>query len=220
MLTDQLAGPSTDPAEATSRPWLPMEGEDDKMALTSPSLPCDDTHDASQLCFSPEPLTQEDEGGKGTSLLDYKRLAIEVARQIAPDLQETLEHTLQASLGKIQAELTNHSSRIEELKQRVLHLEKYNDALQAKLKNTAGKTEVLEELPEDLENLSRRNNLRVVGLPESVQHGNLHALCGANLSQVLGLNHKCRVERARRIGPVPAGVTSDSHYSHAADKSS
>lgn len=60
-----------------------------------------------------------------------------MVRQIAPDLQETLEHTLQSSLGKIQNELQAHASRLEELEQRVLLLKTYNDTLNAKLKSTA-----------------------------------------------------------------------------------
>lgn len=69
----------------------------------------------------------------GTDLLlpvkYYRRLAIEVARRIAPDLQETLEHTIQTSLGKFQADLAVHLSRLDELVQRVTRFEEENTYL-------------------------------------------------------------------------------------------
>lgn len=37
----------------------------------------------------------------GAPLLEYKKLAIEVGRQITPGLQETLNHMMQAPLGKL-----------------------------------------------------------------------------------------------------------------------
>lgn len=39
------------------------------------------------------------------ALLDYKNFTIEMAGQIAPDLQETVILMLQASLGKLQQEV-------------------------------------------------------------------------------------------------------------------
>lgn len=47
--------------------------------------------------------------------------------RIAPDLQE---HTIQNSLGRFQADLAVHSSRLDELKQRVSTLEDENTSLQ------------------------------------------------------------------------------------------
>lgn len=75
------------------------------MALVSPSQPHGDDQDRGLHFTSQEALSQGNRGDDTVPLLDYKRLETGVARQIAPDLQETLEHTLQVSLGKIQ----NHS---------------------------------------------------------------------------------------------------------------
>lgn len=138
-------------------------------------------------------------------LFDYKRLAIEVARQIAPDLQETLEHTLQTSLGRKQNELQAHTSRLEELEQRVLLLESDNDTLNTKIKSKEEKVGKMGDRLEDLENCSHCNNLRMVGLPKSIKHSDLHNICEADLPQALGLTHKCRIDRAHRIDPDLVG---------------
>lgn len=101
-----------------------------KKALTSPSHSQGDDQDGPALFSSQEADPQADRGEVCTPYIDYKRLAIEVARQIAPDLQEALEHTLQASMGKIQNLLNAHSSRMEELEQRL-------ECLNATLESTA-----------------------------------------------------------------------------------
>lgn len=47
--------------------------------------------------------------------MDYRRLAIEVAMRIAPDFKETLANMVQASLNQLQAQLSIHSSHLDEL---------------------------------------------------------------------------------------------------------
>lgn len=128
------------------------------------------TPDATDACFSQEPITQGDLGE------DY-----------APDLQDTLENTLQESLGKIHQDIQAHSSRLEELEQRVMLLENDNEILHDDLKTTTNKIGVLEDRLEDMENCSRPSNLRVVGLPESVKYtsslrSSPHCLSGKSVS--------------------------------------
>lgn len=67
-------------------------------------------------------------------IVDYRRRAIEVATHIAPDLQETLMNTVQGSLNQLQVQLSVHSSRLDELEQRVCHLEEEKAALVAEVK--------------------------------------------------------------------------------------
>ncbi|XP_069830657.1 uncharacterized protein [Dendropsophus ebraccatus] len=54
---------------------------------------------------------------------------------------------------------------------------------------------------EDLENRSRRNNLRIVGVPESYKQSDLLHLCEVTLPTMLGIQHPCKVEKAHRLGP-------------------
>lgn len=67
-------------------------------------------------------------------IVDYRRLAIEVVKCIVPDLQETLETTVQASLNKLQTQLTINSSRLDELEQQVCRLEEEKEALVAEVR--------------------------------------------------------------------------------------
>lgn len=143
----------------------------------------------------PSPPTSPPQQG-----LDYKLLAIEVASRIAPDLQTALEQTVQSSLLKLQADITAHDARILELEQRVSGLEDENSTLTTKLgAMSSTMTQVTEKL-EDLENRSRRNNWRLVGLSEAVSQAELQTICETELPRALGIQRSCRVERAHRTG--------------------
>lgn len=54
---------------------------------------------------------------------------------------------------------------------------------------------------DDLENRSRRNNLRLVGVPESITPPDLNSLCAVVIPKVLGMDKTCGVERTHRVGP-------------------
>lgn len=58
------------------------------------------------------------------------------------------------------------------------------------------------EKVDDLENRSRRNNLRIIGIPESYNNIDVLRLCTSEISETLGLNSTCVVERAHRIGAI------------------
>lgn len=63
---------------------------------------------------------------------------------------------------------------------------------------------------EDLENRSRHNNLRLVGLPETVKMAELHRLCEAELPTALGLNLNCwRQWRTWETGCLPVTAIRD-----------
>lgn len=133
--------------------------------------------------------------------VDYRRLAIEVATRIAPDLQETLANTVQASLNQLQAQISTHASRLGQLERRIGDLEGEKAALLEEVNLNAAAHTRLELKVDDLENRSRRNNLRLVGLPELVSPSDLQYICEVEIPKALGLDHRCRVERAHRIGP-------------------
>lgn len=52
---------------------------------------------------------------------------------------------------------------------------------------------------DDRENRSRRNNLRIVGIPETVKPADLNRLCKETIPQAMGINKRIKVERAHRI---------------------
>lgn len=53
---------------------------------------------------------------------------------------------------------------------------------------------------DDLENRSRRNNLRIVELPESYVKQILLNITQMEISKALGLPQQCMAERAHRLG--------------------
>lgn len=137
---------------------------------------------------------------RNSFLIDYRRLAIEYTKRIAPDLQEILEHTMQTSLSKFQTELAVHSFRLDELKQRVNRLEEENASLTDMVSKINVERICVDNNMEDLENRSHHNNWRLIVLPESVNMAELHRLYEVQLPKALGPDRSCRVERAHRIG--------------------
>lgn len=59
----------------------------------------------------------------------------------------------------------------------------------------------LREKVDDLENRSRRNNLRILGLPEDIPQQELANICEKEIPELLRLPASCKVERAHRLGP-------------------
>lgn len=98
-----------------------------------------------------------------------------MSKCIAPDLQQTIEHTIQNSHGKLQTELSAHLSRLYELEQHVSRLEEENETLTVKLQNTDAEKAHVNDKMEELENKSRHN--RLIGLPESVKIAELQRIC-------------------------------------------
>lgn len=116
-----------------------------------------------------------DEGSTQRPYIDYRWLAIVVAARIVPDLQETIATTIQTSLNRLQAEV-QYSDRLSELEQRVSYLEDDNGALIAKIKTSAAACAKLTDKVDNLKNRSRRNNLRLVGLHETVPAAELQSM--------------------------------------------
>lgn len=52
---------------------------------------------------------------------------------------------------------------------------------------------------DDLENRSRRNNLRIAGLPESYKEADLQYLGAEAVPHTLGIKHMCVIERAHTL---------------------
>lgn len=57
---------------------------------------------------------------------------------------------------------------------------------------------------DDLENCSRTNNLRIIGLPGVYKSTDLQKICADTIPEALGLNHTCTMERGHRLGILQA----------------
>lgn len=105
--------------------------------------------------------------------------------RIAPDLQETLENTIQSSLLKIQTDINAHAGRLSELDHRVSCQEDEKASMSANINTLMSTMSQMKDKMEDLENRSLQNNLRMFGLSESILTRDLHHLCETDLPQAL-----------------------------------
>lgn len=62
--------------------------------------------------------------------------------------------------------------------------------------------QLLTDKLDDLENRSRRNNIRIVGLPEQYKASELKDICEQTIPKALGIKTTCTVERAHRLGQI------------------
>ncbi|XP_069821038.1 zinc finger protein 850-like [Dendropsophus ebraccatus] len=156
---------------------------------------------SSATCPPPLQCTQDGETTLQESSIDYRRLAEAVARHLAPDIQETLANTVARLFQLLQQKVAQHDERIDDLDQRLLSLENDVDSSFAGLRELQRENGKLWDRVEDLENRSRRNNLRIVGVTEAVPQKDLRQLCESDLPELLHIPRLCKVERAHRIGP-------------------
>lgn len=82
--------------------------------------------------------------------IDYKQLALEVARQISPDIQETLAETVTSMLSKIQSKVSQHGQRLDQLEARLHLLETDSKEMQCHLQAALQENKKLGEKVEDL----------------------------------------------------------------------
>lgn len=151
--------------------------------------PAQSTHDhgttgaASSLSTRDNSPNRKTEDELGSDLahddihIDYKRLAIEVAKRISPDIQETLADTVTNMFSKIQIGSRQHSQRLNALESRFQSWETATDKMQVHICSLLQENKRLGEKVDDLENRSRRNNLRIIGLAKTILQNDLVALC-------------------------------------------
>lgn len=113
--------------------------------------------------------------------------------------------TLDSKLHLVQASLAEHTTRITDLEccasdyeTRITSLERRHEELMGM--NKATKSKLI-----DLENRSRRSNIKITGLPEKVERGNPTQFVADLLPQILGPDSfpsVLKVDRAHRTGPT------------------
>ncbi|XP_018102014.1 mitogen-activated protein kinase 13 isoform X4 [Xenopus laevis] len=103
-----------------------------------------------------------------------------------------------SDLGK----LSTHDKRFGEIEDAVSQ-EETIDSL-SRIDSLEKQTQELKLKLDDLENRSRRNNLRFINIPDSYQNDSLYALISKTIPLKLGLPQECynvKIERLHRIGP-------------------
>ncbi|XP_053555688.1 DNA mismatch repair protein Msh3 [Bombina bombina] len=141
-----------------------------------------------------DPMDQMDPPG-----LDHKSLLHELKSFFLPKMD-----SLQAGVDTLTCEVRQFASRITAAETRISDVEDRQVSADITIKQLVKKSELLQDRIDDLENRSRRNNLRIVGIPESVKGKNLLEFVALTFPKLLGIHPDILpidVERAHRIGP-------------------
>lgn len=140
-----------------------------------------------------EPSTQAGTG-------NYAQIAAAAAQMQQPMIKETVEAAIKTGLSQMRAELQTHTQRMDEAEQRISQNEHDIQGTQTQIDNIDHNMQLLLDKIDDLENRSKRNNLRIVGLPETYKPRDLLHLCAHDIPKALGIKKNCEVERAHRLG--------------------
>ena len=132
----------------------------------------------------------------------HERIAKAVAALLSPTITAAVEKAVAVGMQQLRKEVGELSLRISTAEQRLSSVEDDQYNTHGSMERFIQDQQHLHERMEDLENRSRRNNLRIIGLPETYKPGSLLDICSTALPESLGLGRKCVVERAHRIGAV------------------
>lgn len=101
----------------------------------------------------------------------YRKIAQAVAAILTPTITSAVDR------AEPMKEIGEHSQRLTEAEQRISSLEDEQYQTNAAIEKYTQAQELLHEKIEDLENRSRRNNLRISGLQEIYKPGSLLNIC-------------------------------------------
>lgn len=131
---------------------------------------------------------------------DYSRMAEAVAAMLKPTIQETVAAAVQQGIEQLRRDLAAQTQSLKEMEERISGLEDDTSQSQGKVQMLENKLQNVLDKMDDLENRARRNNLRIIGLPETYKPSALTAICSELIPKALGINRSCIVERAHRLG--------------------
>lgn len=131
----------------------------------------------------------------------HERMAQAVAKVLLPTIIETVDEAVHKSLHSIQMSMEVQVQRITETESCISLMEEDIMEFHSHNTNTEATIKTLLEKIDDLENRSRRNNLRIIGIPESYKATYKMRLCIKAIPKALGLHNTMPVERAHCLGP-------------------
>ncbi|KAJ1098272.1 hypothetical protein NDU88_003388 [Pleurodeles waltl] len=124
------------------------------------------------------------EGAVGETVSDLKQILTSMRQSLS-----TIERKIDALIYRIDQmsdRLDEHAERLEQLKRKMLEAEDEHCTVETAQKNVDKLLLTLQAKAEDLEALSRRNNVRIVGIAESTQIDNMERYMKHLLSSLLG----------------------------------
>lgn len=134
--------------------------------------------------------------------------AQEVTRTLMPLLDARFTE-LKTAITLATKQIQSNTNRIIELEQRQSTSEDSIATQQTTIQNQQTMIQTLQDKLDDLENRSRRNNLRFIGIPESIPPQDLIAMLQQWLPEALQLkkpHDRPIIERAHRLGPESANI--------------
>lgn len=149
-------------------------------------------------------------------------IAQAVVTLLGPTLAATVDAAAYRGLEQLHIEVQAQAQRLTQTEERISSLEDESTATSAMLARITTTNRDIWDKLDDLENCLRRNNLRIIGLPELVTTLQLTNICAKIISVQLGLRILCSIERAHRIGQYSDSCAKPSHvivkYLNYADK--
>lgn len=138
-----------------------------------------------------------------TSPARVEEISAAVAEALATQFSAIRE-----KLDEVQSSVEAYGKRLQEVEDRVGQVEDTTNTLQQTVESLRNQLRSQEAKIDDLENRSRRNNLRVMGIPESVLASDLPKYLVELFSPLLRAGgdvegEKIHIERAHRVGSKP-----------------
>lgn len=137
--------------------------------------------------------------------VDNASLAVDIAKMYAllketSEKQEERLYIIQRATVAVENKLADISARISNAEFRLDFLEDANKAMEADPPATKSEVERLRQKIDDLENRSRRNNLRFVGFPEGCEGQNAPTFLRETIPQLMHLDYPngIEIDRAHR----------------------
>lgn len=97
---------------------------------------------------------------------DYERLALAVAHILKPMIKEAVAEAMQVTTGMLKEEMKAQAARIGKIEERLMIAEKEVQEQKIKTQILESALQTAWEKIDNIENRSRRNNLRLVGIPD------------------------------------------------------
>ncbi|XP_069615778.1 uncharacterized protein, partial [Ranitomeya imitator] len=152
---------------------------------------------------SPSPNKSDDSATQGDfDDTQMETLAIKVSKILMP-MFDSKFNQLQTSINSVLTQITTLTQKIGELENRVVDCETSTSDIRSILTRQQTTIDYLKDKVDDLENRSRRSNLRFVGIPESIKGEDLITLLTKDLPKALDLSFPQNpplIERAHRLG--------------------
>lgn len=116
---------------------------------------------------------------------EYGKIAQAVASLLSPTITAAVDRAVTAGIDQLRKGLRDHASRLLEAEHHISELEDDLQISQAAAHQASQTTRyILDKL--DLENHSRRNNLLIIGLPETYDSSTLVDLCTTRIPKAWG----------------------------------